>query len=185
MRRVWLCAGAMVGLWLAALVIVWSGLFVFVGTAFGMIVSGVAWIGLLAVVVVLGVVGRRRWLLITGAAVTVVLAAATFNWAAVAPRTWFEAHRSLYEHAARTTDVDDSYYGSSLPFVLRPLTSDAHVSKQGEMLFFPLWQGIPDDAGGYFYSPTGRSPAGRDMYGDLCSEPVDLGDGWWMCGMSS
>ena len=48
--------------------------------------------------------------------------------------------------------------------------------------FFPQWIGIPDDAGGYIYSPSG-SPAQADMYGMICSNPVDLGDGWWTCGL--
>ena len=49
-------------------------------------------------------------------------------------------------------------------------------------MFFPQWMGIPDDAGGYIWSP-GASPEGVDLYGMLCQAPVNLGDGWWMCGM--
>ena len=41
---------------------------------------------------------------------------------------------------------------------------------------------LVDDAGGYWYAP-GASPAGHDMYGMICEEPVDLGGGWGECGM--
>jgi hypothetical protein len=175
---------AMVVFWLIALAVVWSGMIFFVGLPLGMVVSAVAWTGLLILVVLLGVLSHRRWVLVAGVGVTLVLVAATYNWAAVAPRAWFEVHRPLYEHAARATDLDDSYYGASLPFLLRPLTAMGSASRQDDMVFFPLWTGIPDDAGGYIYVPDGGSPAGFDMYGDVCTDPVDLGDGWWMCGMA-
>ncbi|MEP9363332.1 hypothetical protein ABLE68_10230 [Nocardioides sp. CN2-186] len=130
----------MAGLWLTALVVVWSGLVFFVGTPLGMIVSGVAWIGLLVVVAVLAMVSGRRWLLVTGAAVTLVLAVATYNWSAVAPRAWFELHRPLYDHAVRVTETDDSYYGVRLPLLLRPLSANGRVADQNGMLVFPQWR---------------------------------------------
>lgn len=113
-------------------------------------------------------------------AVTAVIGA----WWWIAPQTWFSVHRGLYEQA-RTVDIGDDYYGY-LPVHLRFLTERGLVSKSGNdgTIFFPQWTGIPDDAGGYFYSPSG-SPKGRDMYGMGCTAPVSLGDDWWMCGMRS
>lgn len=107
----------------------------------------------------------------------------------VAPKTWFLVHRPLFE-IARTVDPGGEYYGNPLPFPLRFLSANGNVARVaagerpysgGDIRFFPQWIGIPDDAGGYLYSPDGRSPAGADLFGKLCDEPVDLGDGWWMC----
>ena len=52
----------------------------------------------------------------------------------------------------------------------------------GEGLFFPQWVGVPDDAGGYVYSPV--SPEGADLYGPPCHQPHRLGGGWWTCNLS-
>ncbi|WP_272917534.1 hypothetical protein [Nocardioides flavescens] len=41
---------------------------------------------------------------------------------------------------------------------------------------------MPDDAGGFFHVASG-SPEGKDMAGMICESPVDLSDGWWLCGM--
>ncbi|WP_440712520.1 hypothetical protein [Gordonia sp. FQ] len=103
-------------------------------------------------------------------------------WWQITPKSWFVTHRGLYELALRT-DPGTSYYGTSLPAHLRFLTAGGTVSgnPQGAR-FFPQWIGVPDDAGGYWYSP-GRSPAGYDMYGMVCDAPVSLGDDWWMCGI--
>lgn len=107
----------------------------------------------------------------------------------IAPKTYFALHRPLFE-MARQTDPGPDYYGNPLPWPLRFLTADGNVSavSAGEQeadpgtLFFPQWIGIPDDAGGYLYSAEG-APAGADLYGSLCRNPVDLGGGWWMCNM--
>jgi hypothetical protein len=108
----------------------------------------------------------------------------------VAPETYFAMHRPLFE-VARHTDPGSEYYGNPLPFPLRFLTQMGNVSsvRTGDSpvsgstaRFFPQWIGIPDDAGGYLYSPGG-SPEGADLYGSLCTDPVDLGDGWWMCNL--
>ncbi|KXO87564.1 hypothetical protein AXK56_14105 [Tsukamurella pulmonis] len=103
-------------------------------------------------------------------------------WWWIAPQTWFSLHRPLYEQA-RSVDISDDYY-ASLPVHLRFLTEGGTVSKRGTdgARFFPQWTGIPDDAGGYWYVPSG-SPDGFDMYGMACRGPVPLGGGWWMCGM--
>ncbi|MBF0688990.1 MAG: hypothetical protein IR158_14640 [Cellulomonas sp.] len=49
-------------------------------------------------------------------------------------------------------------------------------------VFFPQWTGIPDDAGGFFHMRSG-SPAGLDMRGWTCADPVHLDGDWWACGM--
>ncbi len=184
MRRVVLSVVAMVALWAVAVAVVWLSPW-FVGSPLGMGVAGVAWIGLGVVVGLLGgLVGGRWWLAVAGVVVTALLAVPLYNWSAVAPTAYFQVHKPLYERAVRTAQTDDSYYGAGLPIALRPLSARGGVRDQGGMLFFPQWFGVPDDAGGYFWSPE-KSPEGADMFGMLCQDPVDLGDGWWACGMES
>lgn len=103
-------------------------------------------------------------------------------WWWVSPKAWFASHRALYDHAL-TVKLSDDYYGY-LPVHLRFLTERGLVSERGrgEARFFPQWTGIPDDAGGFWHSPSG-SPAGFDMYGMVCAKPVSLGGDWWMCGL--
>lgn len=79
---------------------------------------------------------------------------------------WFEAHRADFTAAVARDARSDAYYGSRLPDDLRYPTIGGRFS-----------------AGGYWYSP-GVSPAGFDMYGMWCKDPVDLGDGWWSCGLA-
>ncbi len=69
-----------------------------------------------------------------------------------------------------------------LPRQFAAFTAGGLASCSGEAVFLPQWSGIPDDAGGYWYSPS-ESPEGWDMWGMICEEPADLGDGWWKCGM--
>jgi len=112
----------------------------------------------------------------------VLVVITVFNWVQASPRWWFATHRPFYE-LARHHDPGDGVTGGSLPWPLRGLTADGSSSKTAAGgTFFPQWFGLPDDAGGYFWSPDG-SPAGEDMAGMLCQRPIDLGDGWWMCGM--
>jgi hypothetical protein len=106
----------------------------------------------------------------------------------VFPRAYFALHRPLFE-IARQNPPGADYYGNPLPLPLRFLSANGNVSRVigdgrdvSDIRFFPQWVGIPDDAGGYLYSPAG-SPAGVDMYGMVCREPVDLGGDWWMCGI--
>ncbi len=157
----------------------------FVGTYVGLAAGILTWLVIVGAVVLVGVlVGRRRWLTVTATGLTLLLAAVLLNWSSVAPAAWFDTHRSLYERAARhVVDVGaGGYDGVQLPVALRPLSADGRVRTEGSMLFFPQWLGIPDDAGGYFYSPGG-SPQGADMLGLICREPESLGDDWWVCGM--
>lgn len=137
--------------------------------------------GLAAVIVGL-VAGRRRTLLLTLVPMMVVVTAMVNPAWQVAPRTWFAMHRPLFDMAL-ATEPGNLYYGNALPLPLRFLSVEGRVSDQEGRRFFPQWIGIPDDAGGYLYDPV-QSPSGVDLYGMLCGNPVDLGDGWWMCGMA-
>lgn len=182
MTRTRWAVGGIAVLWLLAIGAVWVSPF-FIGAPLGLIMAGIAWVMVLIVVAVLGVVVARRVGVTVGGVVgTLVLAALLLNWSAVAPAAYFETHRALFDRAATSAHPDDSYYGSRLPLALRPLSAGGRVSGEEEMLFFPQWMGIPDDAGGYFWSPH-RSPEGADMYGMVCTDPADLGDGWWACGL--
>ena len=131
--------------------------------------------------------GRKRGRVAIVLAV-VVLAVSLVVWAIMmltsrdpTAEEWFADHREQYE-AALAVDPGDEYYGAPLPDDLAHLSVTGRVSGDSATRFFPQWTGIPDDAGGYFYSPGG-SPEGRDMYGMICQDPVSLGDGWWACGM--
>ncbi|MDO9456926.1 hypothetical protein [Nocardioides sp.] len=180
LRLAWALAGTVL-VWALAIVTVLLPL-PFVGTYVGLAASVVSWFCLVSAGFVLGLVGGRRWVTATTTGLTVVLAAGLLNWCSVAPEAWFDSHRSLYEQAVEDLEPDNSYDGALLPMLWRPLSVTGRVQARGSMLFFPQWQGIPDDAGGYFHAPDG-SPAGTDMSGMICQDPVALGDDWWMCGM--
>ncbi|HNP55733.1 MAG TPA: hypothetical protein PK331_00910 [Gordonia sp. (in: high G+C Gram-positive bacteria)] len=114
-------------------------------------------------------------------AITVVVG----SWWQVSSRGWFAVNRLMFEKAA-TVDPGTDYYGNRLPLPLRYLSVGGRVSSGVGPLrdtrFFPQWVGVPDDAGGYLYRPSG-SPEGFDMYGQLCEDPASLGGGWWTCGL--
>jgi hypothetical protein len=74
-------------------------------------------------------------------------------------------------------------YYTELPPDLAPFAACGLVSVYSDSVFVAQWSGIPDDAGGFWFSP-GRSPEGFDMWGMICHDPADLGDGWWRCGMA-
>ena len=142
-----------------------------------LLVRGWLWVG--AAFVTARLAWRAGWT--RGLPVSVLVVAvvvAGFNWSVLAPRAWFATHRALYD---LTTDDagGGGYYGSSLGW-LRPLTVSGNASRTETGLFYPQWIGIPDDAGGYLWSPS-ESPEGLDLYGRICTDPVDLGDGWWLC----
>jgi len=71
-----------------------------------------------------------------------------------------------------------------LPEEYAAFTTWGEVSCWKEAVFLPQWAGLLDNAGGYWWSPQ-RSPEGFDMWGMQCHNTVDLGDGWWTCGMAS
>lgn len=116
-------------------------------------------------------------------AVVILSFAVAGPWWQISPKSWFTAHRAMYQEAL-ATDPGDEYYGTPLPAHLYFLAVNGRVSgnRQG-VRFFPQWIGLPDDAGGYLYSPSGP-PLRYDMYGDPCSAPISLGGDWWMCGMA-
>ena len=130
-----------------------------------------------------------RWAIPLAGALAVVV---FFNWSVLSPRWWFETHRLFYD-AAVASSMNGREADGHLPLYLRWLSADGNVtasclacdeSEPAAPLpaFFPQWYGSPDDAGGYVYSPD-REPEGMDMSGMTCQDPVDLGSGWWMCGM--
>lgn len=155
----------------------------FVGSLVGLAFGVASWIAIVALVVVLGLVGRNRWVTLSTLVATFVLAAVLLNWSSAAPAAYFQSHRALFEHAASTLEPDDTYQGAELPLHLRTLSASGRVRSDESGYFFPQWFGFPDNAGGYFYAPE-NSPKGSEMYGAICQDPDDLGDGWWACGMT-
>ncbi len=154
----------------------------FGGTLVSLALSVVLWLGLAAGSRALVRPVDERAGAVAGV-LTLVLAVPLLNWVSVAPQLWFQTHRLAYDAAvAASSDIGDGYYGDELPLQWRWLTVDGRVVEKDGALFFPQWYAIPDDGGGYFYSRSG-SPAGTDMAGMICQAPVNLGDGWWMCGM--
>ncbi|MCL2543482.1 MAG: hypothetical protein FWE71_13640 [Nocardioidaceae bacterium] len=156
----------------------------FGGTQLSLVVSAVFWLIMIGATWLFGcLLGRPSRLLST--TITLALCVVLLNWCAAAPRAWFEVHRKAFEagvHAMPPSGADRS----RLPIALMWLTVDGDTEGEeaGSHIawFFPQWEGMPDDAGGYFYSPD-RSPDGLDMRGMICRAPIDLGSGWWMCGM--
>lgn len=106
------------------------------------------------------------------------------------PRGYFQHHQLEFEKILemvqsgelRRPAGPDAYYGPALPAPVKHLLATGRVSILPDGDFFiPSWTGIPDDAGGYWHSAS--APEGRDMYGMYCSEPIELGAGWWACGL--
>lgn len=80
----------------------------------------------------------------------------------------------------------ESEYYTELPQDLAHLsgTEDGLISIGPDgRVFVPQWAGIPDDAGGYIYSPDDTSPEGWDMWGMDCENQTRLDGGWWACGL--
>jgi len=102
----------------------------------------------------------------------------------VHPPVEFGRDRALLEGVVTwvegNADCEDYYV--HLPERFAGLSYGGLVSCGDDEVFIPQWAGIPDDAGGFWYCPS-RSPEGNDMWGMICRDPVDLGDGWWECGM--
>ena len=188
MRRTVLAAVAIGALWLAGVASALLPL-PFGGTYLGLGVAWLFWLVVIGGCWALGAVAGRRWLTVTAVSGAVALYLLSFNWVALAPQAWFDVHRPMYDAALDHVDRSDDLYGDRLPLRWRWLTVDGRAAARGgdgatgdEVVFFPQWYGIPDDGGGYLWSPGGP-PEGYDMAGMVCTEPVDLGDGWWMCGM--
>lgn len=98
----------------------------------------------------------------------------------------FDVLRPGLERAAVLTAEEAGardYGGAPLPWQYRAFTSNGRASADDHLVFLPQWTGIPDDGGGFFFSPHG-SPEGYDMFGMVCEAPLRLDDAWWACGMS-
>ena len=199
-RRTWAeClwpTAAVVGITLGVLAVTWES----AHAGIGPLILGTAWFWAgLMLWVVTGVLGAaalkwiwgRWWVAVLALLVTGSLAYVTLDDSAARrgltadPQGWFEDHRDEFDEAARRARVSccgSTYIGNDLPDSLDHLTARGTLTRESGALFFAQWLGIPDDAGGYWYSPD-ESPVGNEMFGTSCSQPIDLGQGWWMCGM--
>jgi len=146
---------------------------------------------LIDVGIAVGTAPRRKWLASTVGLVAAVTAFASFTptgywWSG---EVYYQAHRD--EFAALAAHFDSpafkenpearEYYGATLPPLLALVSADGRASYDGAATFVPVWFGIPDDAGGFFYSRT--SPQDYDMYGLICDQPEQVAESWWACGM--
>lgn len=147
----------------------------------------------LTVTVVVLVAGRAGygWALGAGAVAAPLVLLLAFQ-AIVGPpypgvRAAFDVLRPGLERAtvltAERADADDYGGGAPLPWQYRAFTSNGRASADEHLVFLPQWTGIPDDGGGFFFSPHG-SPEGYDMFGMVCEAPLRLDDAWWACGMN-
>jgi len=146
---------------------------------------------LIGVGIAVGAAPRHKWLASVIGVVAAVTAFASFTpmgfwWSG---EVYFQAHRdefaALAEHFDSPAFTEDpearEYYGAALPPLLALVSSDGRASYDGAATFVPVWQGIPGDAGGFFYSRT--SPQDYDMYGLICDQPEQVAENWWACGM--
>ena len=185
----WLAIWWMVGVCVELLRLPTLGLFIEIDV----VLRAVMWLAILLVT-------RRRARGLASATLRSVLPLAAvlvvayfFNWSVLAPRWWFETHRPFY--SAAVSAPSPGHIGAAQP-ILFPLSwlsasgittseraaSDGSSQPAAPLIFFPQWYGLIDDAGGFIFSPSG-APEGMNMAGMICDRPVDLGEGWWMCGM--
>ncbi len=130
----------------------------------------------------------HRGALVGGAGVALTL---VLGWLAYVPfpgaATVFEAWRTHYIEAREAIAPQvpfPEYYGPDLPEQYAWLSVTGFVSTTADgAIFFPRWTGLVDDAGGFWYVPDDTSPAGLDMWGLECSQPVELEPHWWSCGI--
>lgn len=146
--------------------------------------TAVLGIGLLAYTAALGRYRHVLTVLAVVAGIIGLAAVATGPEAGV--RTRFDLMRPDLERAAQLPFVAEGsqpQYYADLPTDLAFLSTNGLVSTNGRgALFVPQWAGIPDDAGGYIFSPAGN-PTGWEMWGMTCTYPVRLDGDWWACGM--
>jgi hypothetical protein len=189
-REAWLRRlGVGLACWLAGFLYEWFRVSLWLLDIVAIPVMGLLYLGGFAVVAVALLKRERRVVAAVAIGAPAFAMLVVNSGHRIAPRTWFLLHRPLFE-IARHVEPGGEYYGNPLPPQLRFLSANGNVSlasaerigDRPEIRFFPQWVGIPDDAGGYLYSPEG-SPAGLDLYGRICTAPDDLGDGWWMCGL--
>jgi hypothetical protein len=98
----------------------------------------------------------------------------------------FADERDRFDEAAdyvrASARGSSDFYLVDLTTEYADLSAHAYAEVQGDAVFFPQWL-EPDSGGGGFMRLTAGSPEGVDMHGQACTGPVDLGDGWWACGM--
>ncbi len=102
-----------------------------------------------------------------------------------AERVTYARYSQQYNEAVelwKQGKIGTDYY-NDLPDGYTFLAASGTVGSGTEAVFFPLWTGIPDDAGGYWYVEGGASPEGFDMFGMVCRDPIHLEGNWWVCGM--
>lgn len=102
------------------------------------------------------------------------------------PRATFVALEHGLHDVARAHEQlqrDEQNGRADLPRRLQHLSVTSSVALAGPAIFVPRWSGIPDDAGGYWYSPDG-SPQGYDMSGMICESPTRMAGDWWACGLA-
>jgi hypothetical protein len=139
---------------------------------------------------------RTRPILISAIVLIVVGAVAVGTWWTTGvivdgdrltepPSSFFDDNHDDLERVLVLVESGDltanGYYGPTLPANLQHLSATGKVSIYEDGSFFiPRWTGIPDDAGGIWWSRS--SPESRDMYGMTCVDPADLVGNWWLCG---
>lgn len=146
-------------------------------------VAGV--LGVVLVGVVVHLVGRRTApTLVT----SLVLLAGVVSWprAQVGTAERFAAYRVALAQIAEPDGegARDPGEDGPLPNALQYVSANGRVDRYEDgRVFVPQRLGMPDDAGGFWFSP-GESPAGLDMHGMICADPVPLEGEWWACGMA-
>lgn len=113
------------------------------------------------------------------------------DWTGAFARSWFWLHRGEFVAAEQLTRSGAlgapetwDYYGVELPFGLRALSVDGHISEIGRaggapVLFVPAYMGIPDDAYGFVHLVGAVEGGDLDGYGDPIEPRIPLGNGWW------
>ncbi|GIG35853.1 hypothetical protein [Cellulomonas pakistanensis] len=129
----------------------------------------------------------RRWWVRTPLVALGVLAALTAPMTPdVGTQVLFASMRPQLDAIAelvRDRGVSWSGYDDELPPRLASVSAHGLVAARGDgSVFVPQWAGIPDDAGGFWFTP-GTTPEGRDMWGEICTQPVRLDGDWWACAM--
>jgi hypothetical protein len=133
----------------------------------GLFLMGMLWVTALWATTTAIVVARRRGAVAAvGTGLVAALIATTIvltDWTGAFARSWFWLHRGEFvaaEQLARSGALGPpetwDYYGVELPFGLRALSVDGHISEIGRaggapVLFVPAYMGIPDDAYGFVH----------------------------------
>lgn len=144
-----------------------------------------AGVAALVLLVWLAVRVARRWWITALIIIVGVIAIFEAPPARLGARELFDVMRPQLDEVATLPVVKtgEAQYNVDLPGHLSGVAVNGSISTDGAgAVFVPLWTGIPDDAGGYWYTP-GESPAGRDMSGMVCEDPTQLDGDWWLCGV--